>query len=126
MKDEEINVAIAEICGWRHLVSDAWSQNEGEERYDNCPDYATCLNAMHDAHLYLVSISQPASSRRQPDIRFALHLMDICSPDKKLWDNGKFLGSHFDALKTANATARQRAEAFLRVQGKWVEDHTVG
>lgn len=115
---------IAETLGWTIEDSDndkMWHHN-GIASEDAPPLYCDDLNAMDDAYKYLVSISKGGSSRRQPDIRFRLHLMQICNPDKKLWDNGTFLGEHFDALKTANATVEQRAKAFIHVIGKWEDD----
>jgi hypothetical protein len=83
------------------------------EREGGVADYPNDLNAMHDAYEFLKSISDGASCRRQPDVRFNLYLMEICNHGKVLWDNGTFLGSVFDGLETANATARQRCIAFI-------------
>lgn len=94
MTNEQINRAIAEACEWE----------EGVERYvQNLPlmkappDYCTDLNAMHEAEM-------------------------IFTPESKYWMYYALLdemcGSSFKAIR---ATARQRAEAFLRVLGKWEE-----
>ncbi len=76
------------------------------------PDYCNDLNAIHEAEKYLDTISNPASSRRQPNILYKLYLMRSLN-NKRLWDNGTFLGSVYDGLKCITATARQRAEAFI-------------
>jgi hypothetical protein len=39
MSDEEINIAIAEACGWEKKFYD----------YSDIPDYCNDLNAMHEA-----------------------------------------------------------------------------
>jgi hypothetical protein len=91
MTDEQINRAIAEACGWK----------EGVERYvQNLPlmkappDYCSDLNAMHEAEKVLTTFDEW-------DI-YCVHLGDT-------------------QPSCAKATARQRAEAFLRVMGKWEE-----
>ena len=86
-----MNVAIAEACGWE----------EGVERYvQNLPlmkappDYCTDLNAMHEAEEMLTGV---------------------------LWrDYFERLQRHGKA-SGIRASARQRAEAFLRTLGKWEE-----
>jgi hypothetical protein len=99
MTDEEINKAIAQACGWRVLEKQdeemgysliVWASPFGQEEID-APDYCGDLNEMHEAELYLTSLEQ------------CRNYMDIL-------DDGN--GGHF-------ATARRRAEAFLRTMGKW-------
>lgn len=130
MKDIEQRIAIADACGWAGIKNANTMAAQGVwvgynpklsiiGKPEYLPDYLHDLNAMNDAYLHLVSISQPYSAKRQPDVMFNLILMEIMNPDKKLWDNGTFLGSVFDGLKTTNATAAQRAEAFLKTLGLW-------
>lgn len=95
MTNEQINRAIAEACGWK----------EGVERYvQNLPlmkappDYCNDLNAMHQAEMIF-------TPEREHWMYYSL-LDDMCC------------GSSFKAIR---ATARQRAEAFLRTLGKWEE-----
>ena len=91
MTNQQMNVAIAEACGWE----------EGVERYvQNLPlmkappDYCTDLNAMHEAEEMLTGV---------------------------LWrDYFERLQRHGKA-SGIRASARQRAEAFLRTLGKWEE-----
>ena len=94
MTDQQINQAIAKACGWRKEDGVyMWTVN----RIDcTCPelwDWCNDLNAMHDAEKYL--------------------------PIKKIL-------IYFKKLEKLNsywfmATARERAEAFLKAMGKWEE-----
>jgi hypothetical protein len=94
MSDEEINETIAAAIG---LVSfDQWGglykTDAGYVR--TCPSYCSDLNAMHEA-------------------------------EKMLLDTEDWVGYH-DELRDMifpvwHATARQRAEAFLRTINKWKE-----
>jgi hypothetical protein len=96
MTDEQINQQIAEACGWAVFAS---------TRPSDLLNYCNCLNAMHEAEKGL--------GKKQ--VRsYALTLAQILdtSPTVDLVD--QFLNIH--------ATARQRAEAFLRTLGKWKED----
>ena len=100
MTDEQINVAIAEACGWIVTTPSfgipptqtAFSKLHG---YDVLPNYCTDLNAMHEAEKYLEADSW---------YDYALRLNEVC------W--------HWALI---HAPARQRAEAFLRTLGKWEE-----
>lgn len=96
MTDDQINQAIAEACG---IV--------GKDQYGplyqapggwvvDCPQFCGDLNAMHEAEKVLNTIEQG---------NYWDHLKDLT-------DEG------FDQL---HATARERAEAFLRTLGKWEE-----
>lgn len=93
MTDRQINAAIAEACdivgkdkyGPIYKTSNGWVVD--------CPQFATDLNAMHEAEKFL--------------------------PIKKIL-------TYFKKLEKSNpywfmATARERAEAFLRALGKWEE-----
>ncbi len=103
MTDEQINAAIAEACGW---VPDCdrgicWDQ------YGNAiitpPNYCADLNAMHEAEKVLKGYEQIAT--------YVWHL-----------ENRSGDWSTDEHLMATHATARQRAEAFLRTLGKWEED----
>ena len=95
MNDEQINQRIAEACGWtvdkRGL---GWLSPKGY--YTEPPDCSTDLNAMHEAEKVL----------RDADLLFeyGMHISN---------------SHHYEYL--LRATARQRAEAFLRTLGKWEE-----
>ena len=85
MTDEQINAAIAEVCGWAHPTVKPFAY----------PNYCNDLNAMHEAEKVL-------GEKRN-------HYIDT-------------LGTMYkDSWEFATATARQRAEAFLRTLGKWEE-----
>ncbi len=90
MNDNEINIAIAEACGWRPDKRGlGWLSPHGY--YAPEPDYLTDLNAMHSAEETLNS--------EQLD---EYHVQLIMK-----------------TYRIYRATARQRAEAFLRTLGKW-------
>ena len=108
MTDNEINIAIAEACGWRspEKLTESWwagmSANEKNGRCEYCgchfcdctdspPSYTTDLNAMHEAEMVWT-----ADQWYKYD-----SLMPLRDPQK------------------IHATARQRAEAFLRTLDKW-------
>ena len=92
MTDEQINEAITQATGlWDYPYS-----SETKRMYDFCAD----LNAMHEAEKTL-----------DEDCRngFRLELLNVT--------NSKYFGD----FKHIHATARERAEAFLRTVGKWEE-----
>jgi len=117
MTDEQINAAIAEACGWvkvdakvirernfaQWLLRDGqwWRHDENREiaQIDGLPNYCNDLNAMHEAEEVLLSGSGPGIWE--------------CFRNKLRCKYGE---------DDIHATARQRAEAFLRTLGKWEED----
>lgn len=101
MTNEEMNRAISDACGWlperdeqgggRCYVSDLeWPYPDG---HDFCSD----LNAMHDVVLLL---------DEQERAEYCDTLVDVANADVD--------------FKTVEATAAQRAEAFLKVVDRWV------
>ena len=107
MNDEEINIEIAKHCGLT-IVSDGITHNltpcgPKTERdpegclLKECPDYVNSLDAMHEAEKVLTT-----NQWNSYVIKFGCFLFDCC-----------------------HATARQRAEAFLKTLGKWntQQDH---
>jgi hypothetical protein len=91
MTDEQINRAIAEACDIVGKSGEIYKTPDGWSV--NCPEFSTDLNAMHDAEKTLTS----------------MQLLD-------------YIAFLFDSTYEATlATARQRAEAFLRTLGKWEE-----
>ena len=110
MTDEQINAAIAEACGWTEIHVKDFSEMGVPcfmtmglppkfihiENAQALPSYCNDLNAMHEAEKVLDTVQQG-------------YYWDYL---KDLTDEG------FDQL---HATARQRAEAFLRTLGKWEE-----
>jgi hypothetical protein len=95
MTNEQINMAIAEACGWSFDcdLGVCWDQ------YGNAiitpPNYCADLNAMHEAEKVL-SVEE-----------IAKYVWTLSDPRKKTLP---FM-----------ATSYQRAEAFLRTLGKWEE-----
>ena len=106
MNDEEINRAIAEHLGWKFIPchDDGFGRATGERWLDpdgdiglTPPDYSCDLNAMHEAEKVLTDVQ-------------CLFYTD---------NMREVLTEHDASRRTWHATARQRAEAFLRTVGKW-------
>jgi hypothetical protein len=113
MTDDQINIAVAEACGWtecEHVESLGLCKGKHENApaqyptgHSQLPDYCNDLNAMHWAEMNL-----PLGRKR------------------KQWDDSRaefrsylrLISGYFGSV---HATARQRAEAFLRTIGKWEE-----
>lgn len=94
MTNEQINQRIADLCAWNNKPV-VRTDGKGRIWVTNWPNYCVDLNAMHEAEEHL---------RGNQFLRYAEMLDDI-------------IGS----LGGIRATARQRAEAFLRTLGKWEE-----
>lgn len=108
MTPEAQRIAIAEACGWYWTGSCyALSFDEDGKRVhmheSAMPDYPSDLNAMHEAEKVLTS--------RQCERYFGLL---ATAP----YNREAGLGA---SAWQAHATAAQRAEAFLRTIGKWVD-----
>jgi hypothetical protein len=99
MTEQEINAAIAEACGWAEIKRRATGIRLNELGYrsdcEQIPNYVGDLNAMHEAEKGL----------EDPDC-YEEWLADVCGGTSYLF----------------HATARQRAQAFLRTIGKWEGD----
>jgi len=109
MTDEEINIKIAEALGW--IVRKANSGLIGKPKdeqgpLDELPDWCNDLNAMHEAESQLSN----GDHKRFRNILWS----DIESDrDPEHAEN--------DERYFVSATARQRAEAFLRTLDLWTE-----
>lgn len=114
MTPEAQRIAIAELCGWKRYVhahgvelidpsGQVVNNNYGEEW--RLPDYLNDLNAMHEAEKTLCEADQ---------VEFVLRLGEIVR-------RGKPVGNGLHSWENIHATSAQRAEAFLRVKGRWVE-----
>ena len=101
MTDEQINIAIAEACGWKGHPFCKDMMGNPFPGWDTPPDYCNDLNAMHEAEMVLSNYHKVI--KNQSVIYFHL-LHDIAGN-----------------LAFRKATARQRAEAFLKTIGKWEE-----
>jgi hypothetical protein len=117
MKAEKQRIAIAEACGWTDVKGTKGVHPKA--RFKGCgyaddwialPDYLNNLNAMQEAMAHL-----------EPDQvdQFAAELSGIVleNREKYWWDLTSNEVGH-----VANATAAQRAEAFLKTVGKWEDD----
>jgi hypothetical protein len=102
MTDTEINVAIANLCGTMPIPSGGIVHLKLD-----IPNYCDSLDAMHEA--------EQSAWDRDWNLRFYFvdHLARIINPV-----HGYRMLSGEDLL---DATAKQRAEAFLRVHGKWID-----
>lgn len=97
MTDEQINAAIAEACGRRRNPKGGWYPDNGWKfGTQGILNYCKDLNAMHEAEM---TLSDAVFER------YYLALYD--STESTRWP--------------VSATARQRAEAFLKTLGKWEE-----
>lgn len=116
MTELEINKEIAEHFGWIYgpirigdgldvdECSHAWWRN-GKATVERPPDYCRDLNAMHEAEKTL-------TDNRDPYLR-ELQLLT------QTWDHVDAEGDEVEWFwELATATARHRAEAFLRTIGK--------
>lgn len=97
MTDEQINAAIHDVLG--NPIGCPRCSDPGCS-YNQGLNYCADLNAMHEAERTL-----------DEDCRngYRLELINVT--------NSKYFGS----FENIHATARQRAEAFLRTLGKWEE-----
>jgi hypothetical protein len=123
MDEEKQRIKIAEACGWSRTMTPCglieWLSPFPERKYigrfridvvpSKIPYYLNDLNAMADAVAYLTPEQVDA---------FAIELSAIVleNPSKAWWDlNANEVGH------VVNATAAQRAEAFLKTLNLWEE-----
>ena len=102
MTEEQINIAIAEVCGYKkHEEFYRWRDPQTKELlcWKSLPDYCNDLNAMHEAEKIF------------DNALYCRYIDELCT----------------QAIKGKNcmylATAAQRAEAFVRTIGKWKEQN---
>lgn len=114
MKAEAQRIAIAEACGWTHIVAGPGFAEDPPRKWPRgesplgprleLPDYLISLDAMHDAEKVLARALIPEWER---------HIRQITQRDA---EEGTGLYE-----RIIRATAPQRAEAFLKTIGKWQE-----
>jgi hypothetical protein len=103
---EQQRIAIAEACGWRQSTAkhpksgnivEIWTDGKRDWSHtQKIPDYLNDLNAMHEVEKVLTDEQQRTYAAE--------------------------LGRSYDgSFLHVSAPAAQRAEAFLRTIGKWVE-----
>jgi len=98
MTDEQINAAIAKVCGRKRNTNGGWYPDNGfNVGTQGIPNYCTDLNAMHEAERTLSTAN--------------MYVMEVQL--KRVLSAREF---YF------HATASQRAEALLRALGKWEEE----
>jgi len=112
MTDEQINAAIAEACGWQEITNCTCGGKKrgcppGGHASTHTPNYCTDLNAMHETEKVLDYEQCEAFSNTVADI--------VCAENR---EKDYPFPWHFARI---HATARQRAEAFLRTLKKWKE-----
>ena len=99
MTDEQINIAIAEACGWKYEKNETHAPDGAFwwSKKPEFPDYCSDLNAMHEAEKIF------------DNALYCRYIDELCT----------------QAIKGKNcmylATAAQRAEAFLKTINKWKE-----
>jgi len=101
MTDERINQRIAEACGWTQVNAEHRSGRAPNAEYvgsEFISNYCNDLNAMHEAEKVMTKAQWED---------FVQHLANDWSSVSDAWKD------------VCHATARQRAEAFLRTLGKW-------
>jgi hypothetical protein len=112
MTDTEINVAIAKLRGWQFIGEEKMVGPDGAVIFYTfsppCPNYSGSLGAMEEVEK---SLTDKQFDRYQ--IELARVVFD--HPCAVTYPVG------FKCRTFWNATARQRAEAFLRVHGKWID-----
>jgi hypothetical protein len=110
MTNEQINIAIAEACGWqvhprdRFIVIPPNSPHSVQPLY-TIPNYCNDLNAMHEAEKML---NDEQHRQYRSEVWYS-----VCNDI-----------SSYECVKAAerphfSATSHQRAEAFLKTLGKW-------
>lgn len=100
MNNEQINISIAEACGW--TIDERIPLKAKESATGRwIPDFCNDLNAMHEAEKMLNHIRAAEYARVLTSIA---------------WQ------SEQPVFAPMTATARERAEAYLRTIGKWKEE----
>ena len=105
MNNEKQRIAIAEACGWTDIKRGPYDGSPFGRRkthqLEMVPDYLTDLNAMHQAEMVL-----SRGEHYNQTGGFGLYVQTL----EKALCGRRYL---------IDATAAQRAEAFLRTLGKW-------
>jgi hypothetical protein len=117
MTNEQINVAIAEHCGFTDIMwptgfhqkmSDEKSKQAGGRWRFQIPDYCNDLNAMHEAEKTL----NGGKINTYLGYLYESNQAGILSPN--LWER-------IAVRRSTHATSRKRAESFLKTIDKWKE-----
>jgi hypothetical protein len=102
MTNEQINISIAEACGWTEIdgLSAKGLMGKPPEKlcsFDYLPNYCNDLNAMHEAEKVILD-----------DLKKWRKYVDLLGVQSAKSGNPIF-----------HLTSRQKAEAFLRTLEKW-------
>lgn len=124
MTPEQQRIAIAEACGWKREYTfisqdigslgeeiQAWIAPDGTTSVVALPDYLNDLNAMHEAEKVLDAMQRAKFAEELAYVVLAV----FNNPETE------FVFSRCSLFVFAHATASQRAEAFLRTIGRWIE-----
>jgi hypothetical protein len=110
MRDEQINAAIAQECGWENVCQHPKNPNVWVGQHAGnlleVPNFCGDLNDMYGAEQYLW---RKDYYMRHDYVDELGKLLNPCN-----WQR-------MEASDMLDATARQRAEAFLKTLGKWDE-----
>lgn len=116
MTPEEINIAIAEICGFtvvNNMLCNVIPDKNGDPELESVgylPNYYESLDAMYDAEKTLGANEEKYMEILYRDVKIDSYVL---ISDGEHDFSGYFSISH--------VTAYERAEAFLRVYKKWKE-----
>lgn len=122
MSPKAQRIAIAKICGWKKIrLSKRWEVSDPPndavvlcgihplaKSLAELPDYPNDLNAMHNAEITLSQVPDNGlgcMTFNNPKGRYMIQLTGVCGESIPIY-----------------ATALQRAEAFLKTKGKWVQE----
>ena len=118
MNTEKQRIVIAEACGWKCCRTEqghlAWGVNPETGYQQKLPSYLVDLNAMHEAELLL-----PKLTKYPNDVykEWVHQLWAVVRGRHAVFSvSSQVIGELF-----ADATATQRAEAFLRTLNLWAE-----
>lgn len=112
MTPEKQQITIAEACGYK-LKSIPQNPNQRTWQYNGItrvlPDYLNDLNAIHEAEKVFIGNASSAMT-------YAMHILRVRGQDINN-ENDDLNCDH--AWIAANATATERAEAFLKTLDLW-------
>jgi hypothetical protein len=111
MKETEINVAIANLCGTMPIPSGGIVHLKLD-----IPNYCGSLDAMYMAEAVIINLSDPSNNLWA---EYCDTLISILFPESDT--NKAELSDLGYALLAIHSSAHKRAEAFLRVHGKWID-----
>ena len=139
MSDEEINVAIAEACGWKARHNSHKCDGKTIFLCGTCGiiGHSNCYGGGRGAVSFSCSVSPCCDEAVPPDYCADLNAMyqaersfdvgplsqSIHATNHYIEELCMLLGcTSEDLFQLTHASSRQRAEAFLRTIGKWKEE----